>query len=262
MLLDGQVAVVTGGAVGIGRGIAVALAQSGAHVASLDIDSVNNAETLTLVRAAGRDGLALDCDVADKVQVRRAIDAVIQQLGQIDILVNNAAVWENTSLLYGNYASQAAAYERALDICALGSYYCALAAVPAIARAGGGNIINVITEHIKEGHLITGLGAGSGYDSAKFVQWRQTETWAVEVKELGIRVNALCMGATATPMFDASHANLAEGFEMLTPEDVGQAVINVLGHGPGGPTGQSYLFGASGTPRAQSLQEVAAIARA
>ena len=261
MLLEGQVAVVTGGAVGIGRGIAVALAENGASVATLDIDSVNNAETLRLVRTHGRDGLAVDCDVADKVQVRRAVDTVIQQLGRIDILVNNAAVWEDTALLRGSYVTQASAYERALTICALGSYYCTLACVPAMMKQGAGNIINIITEHIKEGHLITGLGAGSGYDGAKFVQWRQTETWAAELKGAGIRVNALCMGATDTPMFGASHRNLAAGFEMLLPEDVGAAAINVLAHGPDGPTGQSYLFGASGTPRSQSLQEIAAIAK-
>jgi NAD(P)-dependent dehydrogenase (short-subunit alcohol dehydrogenase family) len=253
----GKVAVVTGAAVGIGRGIAVGLAQEGMHVACLDIDAAENRETASQVRNAGAEALAVDCDVSDPTQVRHAIEKVIEQLGRIDVLVNNAAVWEDTALTAGTYETQTLAYTRSVAICALGSYYCACAVVPAMKQAGGGDIINVITEHIKEGHLITGLGAGSGYDAAKWVQWRQTETWAVELAPLGIRVNALCMGATDSPMFRATHAGLSG--EELLPADVARAALNVLAHGPGGPTGQSYLFGASGTPRATSLEEIASI---
>jgi len=260
MLLDGQVAVVTGGAEGIGRGIALALAQNGASLASLDVDAVNSGETARLVREAGGKCLALDCDVADSLQVRQAFAATLAHFGRVDILVNNAAVWENTALTHGSYASQVNGWDRSMRICSDGSYYCALAAVPAMRAAGGGSIINVITEHIKEGHLITGLAAATGYDSAKFVQWRLTETWAAELKPHGIRVNALCMGATHSPMFRASHAERPGGWDILEPADVGQAVINILAHGKDGPTGQSYLFGASGTPRAQSLVEIAALA--
>ncbi len=260
MLLDGKAAVVTGSAVGIGRAIAVALAENGADVAGLDIDAVNNAETAALVRATGRQGLAVDCDVACKTQVRRAMNSALQRLGRIDVLVNNAAIYTDTTLTGGTYESQTHAYERSIDICAMGSYYCARAATPAMqAAGGGGDILNVITEHIKEGHLMTG-GAASGYDCAKWVQWRQVETWAVELAEHNIRVNALCMGATDTPMLRAVSAAAATAG--MRPADVGQAVINILAHGAGGPTGQSYLFGTSGTPRARSLEEIAALAPA
>ena len=259
MLLEGKVAVVTGGAVGIGRGIAVALAEHGADVASLDIDAANNAGTAAQARAAGRQAIAVDCDVADKAQVRRAMNSVLQRLGRIDILVNNAAIYADTTLLGGSYESQTLAYERSMDICALGSYYCARAAAPAMAAAGGGEILNVITEHIKEGHLMTG-GAASGYDCAKWVQWRQVETWAIELAERNIRVNGLCMGATDTPMLRAVSVAAAEAG--MRPADVGQAVINILAHGSDGPSGETFVFGTSGTPRAQSLEEIAALAPA
>ncbi len=259
MLLDGKAAVVTGGAVGIGRAIAVALAENGADVASLDIDAANNGETVALVRAAGRKGLAVDCDVADKVQVRRAMNGALQRLGRIDVLVNNAAVYVDTSLTAGTYQSQTSEYERSIDTCAMGSYYCARAAVPAMQALGGGNILNVITEHIKEGHLLTGAAA-SGYDCAKWVQWRQTETWAVELKAHNIRVNAICMGATDTPMLRAASGGAWSGG--MEPEDVAQAVMNIFAHGPDGPSGESYVFGVSGTPREQSLKEIAALAPA
>ncbi len=259
MDLNEQVAVITGGAIGIGRGIALALARAGAHIASLDIDPTGNDETAHLVQETGRSGIAIDCDVADRAQVRRAMSEVLQKLGRIDILVNNAAIYIDTSLTTGTYDSQTREYERSIAICALGGYYCARAAVPAMQQLGGGNIINIITEHIKEGHLMTGPGA-SGYDGAKWVMWRQTESWAVELREHNIRVNGLCMGATDTPMLRAVSVPIAEA--AMKCEDVGQAVINVLAHGKDGPTGESYLFGTTGTPREQSLQEIAALAPA
>ena len=259
MLLEGKAAVVTGSAVGIGRAIAVALAEQGAAVAGLDIDAAGNAETARLVRETGRQGLAVDCDVADRAQVRRAMNGALQRLGRIDVLVNNAAIYADTSLTGGDYESQTRGYERSMAICALGSFYCARAAAPAMLAAGGGDILNVITEHIKEGHLMTG-GAASGYDGAKWVQWRQVETWAAELAPHGIRVNGLCMGATDTPMLRAVSVPAAEAG--MRAADVGQAVVNVLAHGAGGPTGQSWLFGASGTPRARSLEEIAALAPA
>lgn len=257
MDLSGKVAVISGGAVGIGRGIAVALAEAGANVATLDIDPVGNAETAGLVQDAGATGFAVDCDVADRAQVRRAMSEVLGALGRVDLLVNNAAIYIDTSLTTGTYDSQTEEYERSIAICALGSYYCARGAVPAMQAVGGGNIINIITEHIKEGHLMTGPGA-SGYDGAKWVMWRQTESWAVELKDHNIRVNALCMGATDTPMLRAVSVPIAEAG--MKTADIGQAVMNVLAHGPDGPTGESYLFGTSGTPREQSLQEIAALA--
>ena len=256
MQLDGQVAVVTGGAEGIGRGIALAFAENGANVASFDIDAVNNAETIRQVRAAGREGLAVDCDLANKAQVRRAMNSVVQRLGRVDVLVNNAAIWVDTALTSGTYESQAKAFEDSMGSCALGTYYCALAAVPAMTAAGGGNILNVITEHVHEGHLITGLAQATGYDAAKFAQERLTVTWAVELKPHNIRVNALCMGATDSVMFRATHDAPAE----VMPADIAQAALNVLAHGADGPTGQSYLFAASGTSREQSLREIAALA--
>jgi 3-oxoacyl-[acyl-carrier protein] reductase len=257
MRLDGQVAVISGAAVGIGRGIAIMLAENGANVASLDIDSVENAETARLVQEAGATGIAIDCDVSDKAQVRRAMNEVLTRLGRVDILVNNAAIYIDTSLTRGTYESQTEEYERSIAVCALGSYYCARAAVPIMQQVGGGNIININTEHTKPGHLMVGLGA-SGYDAAKWVMWRQTESWAVELKDHNIRVNELCMGATDTPMLRAVSVPIAEAG--MKPSDLGQAVMNVLDQGADGPTGQSHLFGTSGTAREQSLAEIAAFA--
>jgi 3-oxoacyl-[acyl-carrier protein] reductase len=256
-MLTGKVAVVTGAAVGIGRGISIALARQGARVAGLDIDFHQNLETAALVRAAGGECLALDCDVGDRIDARRAMNRVMHEFGRIDVLVNNAAVFEDSCLLQGSYDSQTAAFAAAMNSCALGSFNCSSAVTPAMRAVGGGDIIKVITEHVKEGHYITGA-KGWGYDCAKFAQWRLTAILAAGLKDLNIRVNGLCFGATDTPMLRGVAPQIAD--RAMKVEDLGQAVLNVLAHGPSGPTGETYLFGTSGTPREESLKAIAALA--
>lgn len=252
-----QVAVISGSAAGIGAGIALGLAERGVNIVGLDIDHRGNAALAGQIRGLGVRALAIDCDVGDRAQVQRAFKAVVDEFGRIDILINNAAVWLDCGLTTGTYESQTEAFAQSLNSCALGSFYCARAAAPTMIQGGGGNIINIITEHIKEGHYITGRPA-TGYDCAKFSQWRLTETWAVELQPHNIRVNALCFGATDTPMLRGVSAALAD--TAMKTADLAQAVINVLGHGADGPSGQSYLFGTSGTPRDESVRQIAALA--
>ena len=256
-MLTEKTAVVTGSAIGIGRGICLTLAREGARIAALDIDIHNNLETSRLVREAGGECLALACDVGDRMQVRGAFNEVLQHFGRVDILINNAAVWDNSSLLQGNYDTQTKAFGQAMEACALGSFNCTSAAVPAMRAAGCGEVINVITEHVKEGHYLSGR-SGIGYDCAKFAQWRMTAALAAELEAWSIRVNGLCFGATDTPMLRGEAPELAD--RAMRPEDLGQAVLNILAHGVGGPTGETYLFGTSGTPREESLKAIAALA--
>lgn len=256
MLLSGKVVAITGSAVGIGRALAVACAAEGADVALLDIDAPANIETADAVRAAGSRALTLDCDIADAGQVRAAFARILEELGRVDVLFNNAAVYIDTSLTRGTFSSQSEGYARSIEICALGGYYCTLAAVPSMRANGGGNVINLITEHVKDGYKMAGLGS-SGYDAAKWVQWRQTESWAVELEPYGIRVNALGPGATDTPMLRAVSVPHAENG--MKPEDVALAALNVIRQGPKGPTGQTYIFGLSGQPREVGRREAEAI---
>jgi NAD(P)-dependent dehydrogenase (short-subunit alcohol dehydrogenase family) len=241
-LLANQAAVITGSAVGIGRAIAVAVANEGADVALLDIDAANNAETAELVRATGRRALALDCDVADSGQARRAIAEAFTALGRVDLLVNNAAVYINCALTQGDWDTQTRNFERSVAIAAFGTYYCGLAAVPLMRRGGGGNIVNLITEHVHEGHYMA-TSPATGYDVGKFGQWRLTEAWAIELKPHGIRVNALCPGATDTPMLRAVSVPIAE--RGMRAETVAEGVLNIIRQGPDGPVGKAYLIGTS-----------------
>jgi len=256
MKLDGQVAIISGSAVGIGRGIALGLASQGVHIIALDIDIIENAETAKQVRALGRDCMDLHCDIGDGASVVRTINAAAARFGRIDILINNAALWLDCSLTSGTFDSQTENFARSMNVCALGSFHCACAATPWLQRQGG-NIVNIITEHIKEGHYITGRPA-TGYDCAKFSQWRLTESWADELAPFDIRVNGLCFGATDTPMLRSAAPQIAD--KAMKTEDLARAVLNVIAHGKGGPTGQTFLFGTSGSAREDSLEQIAALA--
>lgn len=255
--MQGHVAVITGSAVGVGRGVALALAERGARVAGLDIDTANNQETARLVQALGSDCLAVDCDISDKVQVRDAMQQVVERFGRIDVLVNNAAVWDDSRLLRGSYESQTAEYERSMGACAMGAYFCTAACVPSMLAGDGGNVINIITEHIEAAHYLKGMPA-LGYDCAKFALWRQVESWADELRGRNVRVNGLAFGATDTPLLRRVAGDTFADVAMQ-PADIGQAVVNVLAHGQAGPSGETWVFGTTGTPRAESLVAIDAI---
>ena len=250
----GLVAVVTGAATGIGRAVALDLATR-MSVVCLDLDAAGNAETAALAAAAGGDALAIACDIADAAAVKAAFATITQRYGRVDLLVNNAAVWEDTSLTAGSYDEQCTAFARSIGSCAVGAFHCAAAAV-ALMAGRGGNIVNLVTEHVVEGRYITGYPA-SGYDCAKWSLWRLTETWAVELAPLGIRVNGLAFGATDTPMLRRVSVPLAESGMRAT--DLADAVQRVVALGPSGPTGRLYSFGFTGTPRAVSLEQIGAI---
>ena len=256
---EGRVALITGSAVGIGRGVATVLARKGMHIAGLDIDCAENAQSAAEVRALGRECLTLACDIGDKQAVKQAVDAVIEHYGRIDVLINNAGYFDNAALLQGDYASQTAAFDRAMGASVLGSYYVTRAAVEALCASDDGNIVGMITDHVKPGHYLTGLPA-VGYDAGKFGMWRQTETWALELKARGVRVNGLCFGAVDTPMLRNATEGLLE--TAMQPEDIGQAVVNILAHGVDGPTGETWLVAKTPEPRATGLAEIAALAPA
>jgi NAD(P)-dependent dehydrogenase (short-subunit alcohol dehydrogenase family) len=243
--------------VGIGRGVAVVLARLGMNIAALDIDAANNRSTAEKVRAAGASGIAIDCDVGDKRAAKIAIDAVAEKFGGIDLLVNNAGFWDNSALTQGTFESQTEAFDKAMGASALGTFYCTRAAVDHLRAGGGGNVIGMITDHVKPGHYITGLPA-VGYDCGKFAMWRQTETWAQELAPHNIRVNGLCFGAVDTPMLRSATDGLLA--TAMQPEDIGQAVANIVAHGPTGPTGETWLVAKTPEPREVGLAEIAALA--
>lgn len=252
---SGVVVVVSGSAVGIGRAICIAFGTLGAHIIGLDIDGSGNEETAVLVGRSGGSMNAITCDVGNAPAVQEAVGS----LNRIDVVVNNAALWNDTSLTGGDYSTQTAEFRRAMDACAFGSFNLTAACLPQLQAsqcAWGANVVNMITEHIRLDRLITGLPA-TGYDAAKFAQWRFTESWAKELAPYQIRVNGLAFGATDTPMLRAVSVRVAENG--MRADDMAEAVLNIVRQGSSGPTGTTYDIGFSGTPRSESLLQIAAI---
>lgn len=189
MRLSGKVAVVTGGAGGIGRAIAIAFAQAGASVTILDVNEAAACETKCDPRAAGR-VTARVCDVADRAAVFREVGAVSEQAGGLDILVNNA--------IHFHYAPLVDMPEdivgRMLDIGLKGTFWCTQAATPHLIARGGGSVIN-----LSSAAVFVAIGNAAVYSSIKGAIDAFTRQQAVELAPHGIRVNALAPGPVATP---------------------------------------------------------------
>ncbi len=182
--LDGRVAVVTGAASGLGRAIAVGLAQHGARVATLDIDLEGLDETAAEARDVGSETLALRCDVTSESDVEAVFGRVAAELGGIDILVNDAF----TPVIARPHELELASWDKAVAVNLTGYFLCARAAGRRmIAQRRGGAIINLSS--------IAGtsaLGRGNfAYSVTKGGVVQMTRELAVEWGRYGIRVNAI-----------------------------------------------------------------------
>jgi NAD(P)-dependent dehydrogenase (short-subunit alcohol dehydrogenase family) len=189
--VSGQVALVTGGGAGIGRGIAVSLAEAGADVVIAEIDAQRAEEAAGLVRAAGREALAVGTDVMDTDQVRAAVAAADERFGRLDILVNNAGGVSGRRFL----AQSERSWRRHIDINLVSALAATSAAVPLMVRGGrGGSIVNVSSIEGTRGAPMFAV-----YAACKAALNSFTRTMAVELAEHGIRVNAIGPDQTITP---------------------------------------------------------------
>jgi NAD(P)-dependent dehydrogenase (short-subunit alcohol dehydrogenase family) len=190
-LLEGQVAVVTGGGGGIGRAIALALADSGADVVIGDIVPERCAETEARIRERGRRGLGVPTDVMQTGEVGALIDAAAQEFGRIDILVNNAGGTGSRSFL--DQSEQA--WRRSIDRNLVSMLAATSAAVPVMIAGGrGGAIVNVAS--IEASRAAPGYAV---YAACKAAMVSFTRTAALEFADFGIRVNAIAPDYTETP---------------------------------------------------------------
>ncbi|HYG41307.1 MAG TPA: SDR family oxidoreductase [Bordetella sp.] len=196
--LEGKTAVVTGAAGGIGKEIASAYAREGARVGMLD----NNAALLAQAVATVPGATALTCDVADRTAVRAAIDGYAQQVGGLDILVNNAAYF-----YYGLLTDMPeAVVDKMIDVGLKGALWSLQAATPHLAARGGGAVINLSSVAVS-----VAIKNAAVYSCIKGALDTLTRQQAVELGPLGIRVNALAPGPVVTP--GASSVIDAQGWE-------------------------------------------------
>ncbi len=188
--LSGRVAIVTGAANGIGAASALALAAEGARVVVADV--VSGDATVAAVRAAGGEAIAVRCDVADPEQVAAMVDAAVQQLGGLDVLVNNAGVGGGSRPLHELDLDD---WNRTLAVNLTGPFLCTRAAMPHLLASGRGRIVNIASTY-----GLIGAPLAPAYCATKGAIVNLTRQLAVDYSGKGIRVNAICPGYIDTDL--------------------------------------------------------------
>jgi 3-oxoacyl-[acyl-carrier protein] reductase len=234
--LAGKVALVTGGAQGIGKAVALLLARNGADIVVSDINLEKAEETAKEVQALGRKALATKVDVAAFGDVEKMVEAILTQFGKVDILVNNAGIARDKLILRMTEED----WDAVLNINLKGTFNCTKAVVRHMSKQKSGKIVNIASVVGEMGN------AGQGnYAASKAGVIGFTKTIAREFAQRGINVNAIAPGYIETPMTDALPDKVKEELKRLIPmdrlgkpEDVAEAVLFLVSESANYITGQ------------------------
>jgi 3-oxoacyl-[acyl-carrier protein] reductase len=234
-----RVALVTGGAGGVGSGITAELVRAGYRVAINDVNAAAAESAAQAVRATGGDAMAAPGDVSCAADVQAMLDTTVAHFGQLDLLVNNAGIQVWKPLLELSEAD----WDRVIDVNLKGCFLCTQAAARVMQRQRRGHIVN-----IGSGSNLTPFPNLVSYTASKGGIEMLTKVAAVELGPLGIRVNCLAPGAIEIERTRLERADYAGAFARVTPlrrigtpEDIGMAVVMIDDMKAGFITGQTIL---------------------
>jgi 2-hydroxycyclohexanecarboxyl-CoA dehydrogenase len=189
--LNGKVAVITGAGSGMGRAMALRLAEDTAKIAIWDINGAGAEETAKMVRDAGGTAIAIEVDCSDKVAIKAAAEQTRRELGPILILVNNAGIAPFTEFL----EIDEALLDRVLSVNLKGPFFVTQECVPDMIAAKWGRIINITSSSVQSGSALQ-----THYTSSKGALLGLTKCLAMALGEHGITANMIPPGSIDTPM--------------------------------------------------------------
>jgi 3-oxoacyl-[acyl-carrier protein] reductase len=215
----GRVAVVTGGARGIGAATAARLAADGFAVAVVDLDEANCADTVEKIIAAGGRALAVGADVSDAEQVAAAVERIATELGPPVVLVNNAGVIRDNML----FKMSEGDWDTVMQVHLRGAFLMSRAAQKYMTEAGFGRIVNMSSTSA------LGNRGQANYSAAKAGLQGFTKTLAIELGKFGVTANAIAPGFIETEMTAATAARMGVPFEDFKKHAAAQIPVNRVG---------------------------------
>jgi NAD(P)-dependent dehydrogenase (short-subunit alcohol dehydrogenase family) len=245
-LLAGKSALVTGGASGIGRATALAMAREGARVAVADQTEAGAAETVAMVNAAGGQAIAIGTDVSLEDQIQAMVARTVSAFGRLDCAFNNAGIAPRNVGPAGQRTHEMSrqSFDAMLAVNLTGVFLCMKHEIVQMLAQGGGAIVN--TASIAG---LVGLPMAANYVAAKHGVVGITKTAAMEYARDNIRVNCVNPGYIKTPMTDPT---LAERYELLmtkvpmnrlgVPEEIAEAVVWMCSDKASFMTGASHII--------------------
>jgi NAD(P)-dependent dehydrogenase (short-subunit alcohol dehydrogenase family) len=220
-----KVAIVTGGASGIGRATAFAFAKKGAKVAV--VDWKENDEMVDLIKELGSEAIFIKCDVSKTAEVQAMVAKTIAAFGRLDYAFNNAGI-EGTQANTSDCSEEN--WDKTISVNLKGIWLCMKYEIPEMLKQGKGVIVNCASVA-----GLIGFAGLSAYVASKHGVVGLTKTTALEYAKLGIRVNVVCPGVIQTPMIDRLTGKTKESIEQFTglepmgrfglPEEIANAVV-------------------------------------
>jgi 3-oxoacyl-[acyl-carrier protein] reductase len=218
MKLEGKVAIITGGAGGLGKETSLLFASEGAHVVVADYN-----KTLAEQTAKEINGMGLGVDVSKRDQVDGMVNDVLDKFGKIDILINNAGITMDSTLVKMTEEQ----WNQVVSINQTGVFHCTQAVVPHMINEGFGRIINTSSIVGRMGNF-----GQTNYAATKAAVIAMTQTWAKELGRKGINVNAVAPGFIMTPMTEKMPEKVLAGMKekvslqkLGTPRDVANTYL-------------------------------------
>jgi NAD(P)-dependent dehydrogenase (short-subunit alcohol dehydrogenase family) len=248
--LKDKVAIITGGASGIGRATALLFAQEGATVAIVDLNAGQGQSTVAEIEAAGGKAIFILCNVAIADDCQAAVRMTVESIGGLNILFNNAGIIRRADVIHTTEEE----WDRVMAVNVKSIFLMSKYAIPHLEKAGGGSIINT-----SSGWGLKGGGTAVSYCASKGAVTIMTRAMAIDHGKQNIRVNAICPGDTDTPMLRDEARQLGQMEEdfltesanrplhrLAKPIEIAQAVLYLASDAASYITGTTLVIDGGG----------------